>query len=115
MANQKDAAKGKRSRSRTVLHAGDLCLNLRTRELTKGGNAVKLRPLECKLLATFMRNPDKLLTYEFLMKKVWSTDFHDDRRTLQVHICWLRKKLGDNFRNPRYIHTERDRGYWFTP
>lgn len=114
IADKKSAAK-RPSRSRTVLHAGDFCLNLETRELITGNNTVTLRPLECKLLATFLRHPNKLLTYGFLMKKVWNTNFDGDRRTLQVHICWLRKKLRDNSRNPRYIHTERDCGYRFRP
>ena len=115
MADKKGAAKGKRSHSRTILHADDLRLNLKTRELTTGDNKVTLRPLECKLLETFMRNPDTLLTYGFLMQEVWDTNFDKDRRTLQVHVCWLRKKLGDDCRSPRYIHTERDRGYRFCP
>jgi DNA-binding response OmpR family regulator len=113
-ADNKGAIQDKWSHPQTI-RAGDLCLNLETRELITRDNTVRLRPLEFRLLATLMRNQGKLLTYEFLMKKVWGTEFHDDRRTLQTHVCWLRKKLGDSSRNPRYIHTDRDRGYWFRP
>ena len=47
------------------------------------------------------------------MKELWDTDYLGDTRTLDVHICWLRKKIEDNAREPVAIRTVRGVGYRF--
>jgi DNA-binding winged helix-turn-helix (wHTH) protein len=49
------------------------------------------------------------------MQEVWETDYVDDTRTLEVHISWLRKKLGDGENFPKVIYTVRGVGYQFGP
>jgi len=44
---------------------------------------------------------------------VWETDFLDDTRTLEVHICWLRQKIEEDPHNPQRLRTVRGVGYRF--
>jgi DNA-binding response OmpR family regulator len=62
-----------------------------------------------------MQHPGKVLTRSFLMREVWETDFTGDTRTLDVHICWLRRKLGESADEPHHIQTIRGVGYLFDP
>ena len=60
-----------------------------------------------------MRNPGKVLSRRLLMKEVWETDFLDDTRTLDVHICYLRKKIEEDPYHPHLLRTVRGIGYRF--
>ena len=96
-----------------ILEVNGLTLDLDNR-LVAGDNGVHhLTPIECRLLKTFMTYPGKVLSRKLLMKKVWGTDYLGDTRTLEVHICWLRRKIEKDARNPRYIKTVRGTGYRF--
>jgi len=59
----------------------------------------------------FLAHPHEVLSRRFLMKAVWDTEYLGDTRTLTVHVCWLRKKLGDH--PPRRLITVRGLGYCF--
>ena len=51
-------------------------------------------PIECRLLKTFVTCPGKVMSRKFLMmRKVWKTEYLGDTRTLEVPVCWLRKKI----------------------
>ncbi|RME49079.1 MAG: winged helix family transcriptional regulator [Chloroflexi bacterium] len=69
--------------------------------------------MECRLLAVLMRNAGEVLSRKYLMQEVWRTNFIDDTRTLEVHVCWLRKKIEEDPRRPRYLRTVRGKGYQF--
>ena len=97
------------------LSVDGITLDLANNRLIRGQRPQRLTPMESRLLAVFMSNPGRVLTRQFLMREVWETDFCEDTRTLEVHVCWLRKKLGDNPASPRYLHTVRGRGYRFGP
>jgi len=92
---------------------GGLSLNVAERSLSKGGKRIHITPKMCELLQVFMANRGKVLTRQLLMGKVWETTYMGDTRTLDVHIHWLRKVLGDNSRKPLYLHTVRGLGYRF--
>jgi DNA-binding response OmpR family regulator len=94
--------------TKRFLKAGDLTLDLLQRVLFVGEKEYHLTPKLAQLLETFMRNKGKILTRPYLIKKVWNTDFVDDTRTLDVHICWLRRVLPDN-----YLETVKKVGYKF--
>jgi len=68
----------------------------------------------CRLLEVFMRNPGKVLDRGFLMREVWETNYLEDTRTLEVHVCWLRKKIEEDPYHPRYLRTVRGVGYHFS-
>lgn len=94
---------------RKVLTAGDLRLDLETRQVWNGrGEVVHLTPKETRLLAFFMQYPGLTLSRRFLMRQVWETDYTGDTRTLEVHVSWLRRKIG-----AAHIKTFRVEGYRF--
>lgn len=90
------------------LSACGLVLDLTAKQVLADGQLRRLTPKECRLLATFMRHSGQVLTRALLMKKVWDTDYVGDCRTLEVHVCTLRRKIG-----PHLIHTARGVGYRF--
>jgi DNA-binding response OmpR family regulator len=98
---------------KTRICAGDLALDPDRGTLQKGERAMQLRPKECALLALFMRNRGKVLRRPEIMQKVWDTDYLDDTRTLNVHVCWLRAKIEDDPHHPCYLRTVRGVGYRF--
>ncbi len=97
-----------------ILRRGELILNIKRRSITKADRERHLTPKQAHLLELFMRHPGEVLTREFLMKRVWETDFIDDTRTLDVHIHWVREAIEEDTRSPRYLHTIRGVGYRFS-
>lgn len=96
------------------LRIKDWTLDLDSRQVFTGNGPQKLTPQLCRLLEVFMCNPKKVLSRKFLMKEVWETDYIGDTRTLEVHVCWLRKKIEEDPRHPRYLRTVRGEGYRFS-
>jgi DNA-binding response OmpR family regulator len=88
-------------------------LDVANRQVVTKNKIFHLTPMECRLLAVFMRNAGEILSRKYLMQEVWSTDYIDDTRTLEVHVCWLRKKIESDPRRPRHLRTVRGRGYQF--
>lgn len=97
-----------------VLSRGRLSFNVKRRSVTRGEQEFHLTPKQAHLLELFMRHPDEILTREFLMKRVWQTDFTDDTRTLDVHIHWVREAIEEDTSSPEYLHTVRGVGYRFS-
>jgi two-component system alkaline phosphatase synthesis response regulator PhoP len=73
------------------LSACGLTLDAANQQVFVNGTPRHLTPMECRLLTTFIRHAGQVLSRAFLMKEVWDTDYVDDTRTLEVHVCWLRK------------------------
>jgi DNA-binding response OmpR family regulator len=96
-----------------VLQQGVLTFHVKRRSVTRGDRECHLTPKQAQLLELFMRHPGEVLTREFLMKRVWNTDFTDDTRTLDVHIHWVREAIEEDTGSPRYLHTVRGVGYRF--
>ncbi len=80
--------------SQPVLQANGLKLDMASREVTVEGQPVTLRAKEFDLLAAFMRHAGIVLDRERLLQLVWGTDYYGDTRTIDVHVAWLRDKLG---------------------
>ncbi len=100
-------------RSSSNLEASGVTLDVSNRRVEGDNGVHHLTPIECRLLKTLMTYPGKVMSRKFLMRKVWKTDYLGDTRTLDVHICWLRKKIEEDTQNPRYIETVRGVGYRF--
>lgn len=94
-----------------IMRQGELVLDLKKRTVARGGRARKLRPMEARLLRTFMRRPGELITRAELMKAVWDTDFTGDTRTLDVHVRWVRERIEDDPSEPQLLVTVRGQGY----
>jgi two-component system, OmpR family, response regulator RegX3 len=77
------------------------------------GEELELARKEFDLLAELMRNAGRVVTREDLMAKVWDVNWFGSTKTLDVHIGWLRRKLGDDPGEPRYIETVRGVGFRF--
>ncbi|MBX3056970.1 MAG: response regulator transcription factor [Anaerolineae bacterium] len=97
----------------TILTAGDIHLELETRQVSKNGRLLTLRFKEFELLSLLLSRPGQVISRAELFDKVWGTDWLGDTRTLDVHVRWLREKIEDDPGQPRYIQTVRGVGYRF--
>ena len=66
---------------------------------------------EFDLLARLARDAGRVVSRETLMSDVWDMNWFGSTKTLDVHIAWLRRKLGDDPTAPKYIHTVRGIGF----
>ncbi|WP_069816234.1 response regulator transcription factor [Streptomyces sp. TP-A0874] len=74
---------------------------------------LQLTAKEFDLLRVLVRDAGRVVTRDQLMREVWDTTWWSSTKTLDMHISWLRKKLGDDAANPRYIVTVRGVGFRF--
>jgi DNA-binding response OmpR family regulator len=95
------------------LVSGDLRLSLSGRRLFKDAKETKLSNKEFDLLAELMRNQGVVLSRDLILTKVWGYDYFVDKRTVDVHIRWLREKIEDDPSDPKRIATVRGVGYRF--
>ena len=78
-----------------------------------GEEELSLTAKEFDLLRVLVRDAGRVITREQLMREVWDTTWWSSTKTLDMHISWLRKKLGDDAASPRYITTVRGVGFRF--
>ncbi|MCY3946634.1 MAG: response regulator transcription factor [Anaerolineaceae bacterium] len=95
------------------LLADDLSLDLKGHKLFCGGAEVHLSNREFMLLAELMRNSGAVLTRDLLLTRVWGEDNFVEKRTVDVHVRWLREKIEKDPSQPRRIVTVRGVGYRF--
>ncbi|MDX2139021.1 MAG: response regulator transcription factor [Chloroflexota bacterium] len=95
------------------LISNDLRLSLTGRRLFINGEERKLSNKEFDLLAELMRNRAVVLSRDLILTKVWGYDYFVDKRTVDVHIRWLREKIEDDPSDPKRIVTVRGVGYRF--
>ena len=79
-----------------VIEAGRLRIDSASREVTLDGRSLTLRAKEFELLSAFAQHKGTVLDRERLLRMVWGTDYYGDSRTIDVHVAWLRDKLGDS-------------------
>ncbi len=88
--------------------------DLRARRAFKDDEEIKLSNKEFDLLTLLMRNKNAVLSRDFILANVWGHDFFPiDKRTVDVHIRWLREKIEENPSRPTRISTVRGVGYRF--
>jgi DNA-binding response OmpR family regulator len=97
-------------REASVLEAGDLHMDLRTRRVGRNGHEVSLTAREFEVLAYLMRHPDQVLSREQILNAVWGFDFDPGTKVLEVYIGYLRRKLADAG-GDEPIETVRNVGY----
>jgi DNA-binding response OmpR family regulator len=81
-------------RQASVLDAGGVRLDLRTRRVEHDGRDIHLTAREFEVLAYLMRHPDQVLSREQILNAVWGFDFDPGTKVLEVYIGYLRRKLG---------------------
>ena len=93
-----------------------LAIDLQTREVTVGGQAVEMTAREFDLLAFLAGSPRQVFTREQLLQQVWesSSNWQSDA-TITEHVRRLRRKIEEDPDNPRWITTVRGVGYRFEP
>jgi DNA-binding response OmpR family regulator len=89
----------------------DLRIDLGARRVWAADQELELTRKEFDLLARLARDAGRVVTRESLMSDVWDLNWFGSTKTLDVHIAWLRRKLGDDPGEPRYIHTVRGVGF----
>lgn len=95
------------------LSSNDIRLSLTGRRMFKDDREIKLSNKEFDLLAELMRNKGVVLSRDLILTKLWGHDYFVEKRTVDVHIRWLREKIEDDPSEPRRIVTVRGVGYRF--
>ncbi|TDC51689.1 response regulator transcription factor [Micromonospora sp. KC207] len=93
-----------------TLVVGGLRVDPRARQVTLDGVAVELTPREFDLLRHLAARPGEVVTKRELLTEVWQIPYGGADKTVDVHLSWLRRKLGENAQQPRYLHTVRGVG-----
>jgi len=91
----------------SLLNVGILSLYLDKHEVYLGDRAVDLTVKEYEILKLLLENRGRVVSREYILEKIWGYDYFGETRTVDVHIRYLRKKLGEE----NYIETIRGRGY----
>jgi len=93
-----------------VVQVQDVRVDVGARRAWRGGVEIALTPKEFDLLALLMRDAGRVVGRERIMAQVWDEHWHGSTKTLDMHVSWLRRKLGDE---TRYITTVRGVGLRF--
>jgi DNA-binding response OmpR family regulator len=93
------------------LHFGEVWLDPSTRTAACAGRPLVLTAVEYDILLSLVRAAPRVKTREQLLLEVADRDFEAFDRSIDVHVSSLRKKLGDDPKSPRFIHTIRGVGY----
>jgi len=104
-------ARDGRAPEQPVLRFDGLEVDLARHLVTRDGEHVHLTPTEYGLLEAFVSEPGKLLTHQWLLRRVWGVGYGQESHYLRVYVRALRRKLGDSASDPRYINTEPGVGY----
>jgi two-component system, OmpR family, response regulator len=97
----------------SLIHAGEIEIDLNRHKTTYRGVVVELTPKEFDLLVYLLRNRGQVFSREILLNKVWGYDYAGDTRTVDVHIRWLRQKIEAEPNHPVHLITVRGVGYKF--
>jgi two-component system, OmpR family, KDP operon response regulator KdpE len=89
---------------------GGLAIDRRGRTATLGGERLDLTPREFDLLYHLAARVGEVVTKRELLTEVWQVPYGGADKTVDVHLSWLRRKLGETAQAPRYLHTVRGVG-----
>lgn len=103
-----------------VIQFGPITVDLARRTVERrtaddGSEALRLTPIEYKLLTYLASQPDRVITHAQLLKAVWGPGHAEDTHYVRVHMANLRKKVEENASMPRHLRTEAGIGYRFVP
>ena len=91
---------------------GGITVDKNLQTVYKNGVQVELSQREYELICYFMETPDRVISREELMEKVWGYEYYGDLRAVDVAMRRLREKLEDDPAEPKYIMTRRGAGYF---
>jgi DNA-binding response OmpR family regulator len=96
-----------------VFEVQDVRLDPESRRVWRGEREVLLSRKEFDLLHSLISHAGLVVTREELMRDVWHASFWTSSKTIDVHLGWVRRKLGDDTRHPSLITTVRGQGLRF--
>jgi DNA-binding response OmpR family regulator len=96
-----------------VFEVQDVRLDPVSRRAWRGGEEVVLSRKEFDLVHALIARAGEIVTRDELMRDVWHTTFWTSSKTIDVHLGWVRRKLGDDTRHPSLITTIRGKGLRF--
>lgn len=99
------------SESRNQIFFGDLILDLDNQSVLRGEEVISLTGTEFKILELLVTHKKKVYSLENIYQSIWEEDAVADS-AIMVHIKNIRKKIGDDSRNPKYIKTAWGKGYY---
>ncbi len=96
-----------------MLQVQDVTLDRQTRQVWRADVEIVLSRKEFDLLYLLAANAGEIVSRDRLMTEVWETTFWTSSKTIDVHLGWVRRKLGDDPRRPALISTIRGQGLRF--
>ncbi|MCY6356754.1 response regulator transcription factor [Clostridium sp. ZS2-4] len=96
-----------------VCNFGNVTIDFEKHEVVKNNKKIDLTLKEFELLEVLIKNKGRVMTRDFLLDKVWGYEYIGETRTVDVHIRYLRKKIEDDDKNPKFVETIRGIGYRF--
>ncbi len=106
---------GSGTESRSAMIVDELVVDADRRTATLAGQPIELSRLEFDLLAHLARRSPEVVTRRELLAEVWRQPHGGADKTIDVHLSWLRRKLGESATEPRYLHTVRGVGIKLEP
>jgi len=88
----------------------DLVMNMSSKEVTRAGQPIELSAKEFVLLELFLKNPNRLLSRQYIAEQAWDINFETGTNVIDVYINFLRKKIEKGF-DRKLIHTKINMGY----
>ena len=104
------ARNGNKARATEHFDHGPLHIDVNSREVCLDGHGVELTRKEFDLLLALAHRPGEVMTKRELLAEVWRQAYGGSDRTVDVHLSWLRRKLGETAAAPRYLHSVRGVG-----
>jgi DNA-binding response OmpR family regulator len=92
------------------IQIGGLSIDPRTHEVRLDDEEIALTPKEFALLLTLARRAGEVVSKRDLLAEVWQQPYGGSDKTVDVHVSWLRRKLGETANDPRYVHSVRGVG-----
>jgi DNA-binding response OmpR family regulator len=90
-------------------------VDVAARRVWRGDEELELSPKEFDLLALLVKEVGRVVTRERIMSEVWDENWFGSTKTLDMHVSWLRRKLGEDAENPKRLITVRGVGLRFEP
>jgi len=95
---------------RRSVAVGELEIDLGARTATRADETLDLSPKEYDLLVYLAERAGQVVTKKELLTEVWNLPYGGSDKTVDVHLSWLRRKLGESAAAPAYLHTVRGVG-----
>ncbi len=96
-----------------TLQAQDVSIDIDAHRAYVGSKELQLTGKEFELLSVLLREAGNVVERDDLMREVWGAESDSSTKKLDMHISWLRRKLGDDVNDPHYITTVRGMGFRF--